>query len=901
MTHGLTRAEAAARLVTYGRNELPRPRPPSAGAVLLRQFRSPLIYVLIVAGIVALALAHFADATLIAVVLVVNAIIGTAQEYRAERSAEALRSMVPDRAIAVRDGEQVEVNAEEIVPGDVVLVESGTKVPADLRLSSATGLEADESLLTGESVPVSKTGEGDAAYAGTIVVRGRGSGVVENTGARTKIGALASSLAAGDAGKPPLLQRMDRFARRIAVAVAVSVLVIGLVAVARAMPASEVFLVCVALAVSAIPEGLPVALTIALAIATRRMSKRNVIVRKLVAVEALGSCTFVASDKTGTLTVNELALARIAVPHETAWQVTSTPADPDGRIEPAADIEPALAAQLAVRMATTAALCNDGFLARRDGAWIHHGDAVDVALLAFAHGAGLVRADLDGRLPQVASIPFEAEIRFAASIRREHGRDVAHVKGAYERIVPMCGSMMTRAGDVAIEPSLIRAQALALAEEGFRVLAVAAGPIERTPGEGVGPHGLRDLVFLGLLAMIDPPRPEAKSAIAECRAAGVEVAMVTGDHPVTALAIARELGMADSAEEVVTGVDLAEAAARGDESLDALVRRGRVFARVEPQQKLDIVRSLTRLGHFVAVTGDGANDAPALRAAHVGVAMARRGTDVAREASSLIVTDDNFASIVAGIEEGRVAYANIRKVVFLLVSAGATEVALFLVAIAIGLPPPLLPAQLLWLNLVTNGIQDVALAFEPAEGGELRKPPRPPREPIFDRRMLERVGVTAGVMGLCGVYVFRSHLAAGWSLDAARNALLLLMVLFENFQVGASRSETRSMFALDPRRNPLLLFGTLAALVVHVAAMATPGIRSLLRTEMLPAAEWPRLVLLALLAPIALEVLKAARGRWPLTSSGGARGAGSARRPRDARPSRGALPAGRPDGAAPRR
>jgi magnesium-transporting ATPase (P-type) len=318
--------------------------------------------------------------------------------------------------------------------------------------------------------------------------------------------------------------------------------------------------------------------------------------------------------------------------------------------------------------------------------------------------------------------------------------------------------------------------------------------------------------------------------------------------------------MADGADQVVTGAELDEAQSQGQATLDRLVRSARVFARVEPRQKLAIVQALERLGHFVAVTGDGANDAPALRAAHVGVAMAKRGTDVAREAASLIVTDDNFASVVAGIEEGRIAYANVRKVVFLLVSTGATEIALFLLAVSMGLPPPLMPAQLLWLNLVTNGIQDVALAFEPAEGGELLRPPRAPREPIFNRLMLERVVITAIVMGTCGVLTFRSFLATGWAVEAARNGLLLLLVLFENFQVGASRSETRSMFWLDPRRNPLLLIGTFVAFSVHVVAMITPGINRVLRTEMVPLEHWPRLIAVALIAPLVLEAHKAVRG-----------------------------------------
>ncbi len=870
-SHGLTTEEALARLVVHGPNSLPRARPPTAAAIFVQQFKSPLIYILIAAGIVAFALRYLADAAFIVVVLVLNAIIGTIQEYGAERSADALRKLVPERSFVLRGGERHEVESVELVPGDVVLLEAGAKVPADLRLLSATGLEVDESLLTGESAAAPKdatttvpeeAGVADRmnmTFAGTMTVRGKAHGVVIATGAKTELGALSAALGASERGKPPLLQRMDRFARRIAVAVGVSVLLVGAVATFRGMPVGQVFLVCVALAVSAIPEGLPVALTVALSIATRRMSTRNVIVRRLVAVEALGSCSFVASDKTGTLTMNELTVTRVAFPSEKPWTVTGTGTRPDGNVEPEG-IELATAAMMAARLAETAVLCNDGFLGRRGDDWIHHGDAVDVALLAFGHKVGLLRAELEEQRPAVGLIPFEAERRFAASLNRAGDHSVVHVKGAFERLIPMCSSMLTRAGDVPMDAGAIQQQAAQLASEGYRVLGFASGPISVAPDESLGPHHLEGLVFLGLVAMIDPLRPEAKAAVASCRQAGVEVAMVTGDHPMTAFAIAAQLGMVESLQQVVTGAELREAELEGQPALDALVQKARVFARVEPAQKLAIVHALTRLGHFVAVTGDGANDAPALRAAHVGVAMAKRGTDVAREASSLIVTDDNFASLVAGIEEGRIAYANVRKVVFLLVSTGATEVTLFLLAVSMGLPPPLLPAQLLWLNLVTNGIQDVALAFEPAEGGELRKPPRATREAIFNQLMLERVAVTAIVMGLAGVLTFRSFITAGWPTDAARNALLLLLVIFENFQVGASRSETVSMFRLSPLKNPLLLGGTLVAFSIHVAALVTPGLSSVLRARWVALDEWPKLVAVALLASLALELHKAVRG-----------------------------------------
>jgi magnesium-transporting ATPase (P-type) len=417
-------------------------------------------------------------------------------------------------------------------------------------------------------------------------------------------------------------------------------------------------------------------------------------------------------------------------------------------------------------------------------------------------------------------------------------------------------------GDVALDARMVERQADALAALGYRVIALAGGPLALAPGAELARDALHGLVFLGMVGMIDPLRPEAAASVRACREAGIEVAMVTGDHPVTALAIARDLALAERPDEVVTGPQLAEAVRAGPDAVDARVREAHVFARADPSQKLEIVRALRRLGHFVAVTGDGANDAPALRAAHIGVAMGRRGTDVARESAELVVADDDFSSIVAGVEEGRVAYANVRKVIFLLVSTGAAEIILFLLAVGMATPLPLLPVQLLWLNLVTNGIQDVALAFEPAEGGEMRRPPRPPREPIFDRVMLLRIWVSAVVMGLLAFAGFWAGLRLGWSIDRLRNGLLLSMVLFENVQAGNSRSETAPVLRLSPLRNPLLLFGTLAALGLHVLAMHLPGLSTLLGVGPAGTMEWVAGIVGALVLAGVVDAEKVLRRRF---------------------------------------
>jgi magnesium-transporting ATPase (P-type) len=700
------------------------------------------------------------------------------------------------------------------------------------------------------------------AFAGTLVTRGRATGVVVATALRTQLGRIATSVLAAEPAKPPLLMRMDLFTSRIALVMGVVVVVLGIVSAVRGIPIEEVFFMAVALAVSAIPEGLPVALTVALAIGASRMGRRKVIARRLVAVESLGSCTFIASDKTGTLTLNELTARKVLFAHQQPWNVTGEGTVPEGEVVVAEEVDAVAGRTLTERLGVASALCNDGFLGRSDGAWISHGDAVDIALLVLAHKLGITQAALASECPRVAEIPFDPEHRFAATLNRCPDGTYAFVKGASERVLPMCSRMATVDGDVPIREQALDSQSIELAAAGHRVIAVASGRIHPHSNGDFSAEHLENLVFLGFVGLIDPLRPETKSSLLACQQAGIEVAIVTGDHPVTALAIARDLGLADRLEEVVTGQQLKEATDQGPAAVDDLLRRARVFGRVEPQQKLEIVSSLIRLGHFVAVTGDGANDAPALRAAHIGVAMGLRGTDVARETASLVLTDDNFSSITAGVEEGRIAYANVRKVIFLVISTGAAEIFLFLLAIAGGFPLPLLPVQLLWLNVVTNGIQDVALAFEPGEGGEMRRPPRAPREPIFDRLMIQRTMLSGILIGGTTFFAFAWMLDAGWDLARARNGVLLLMVLFENIQTGNSRSEMRSLFGLSPARNPLLFFGTVAAQLLHIAAMYTPGLREVLEVQPVSFREWAILLALALPLFMIMEVDKAIRRRF---------------------------------------
>lgn len=882
---GLTKEEALIRREQYGLNELPRAKPPSVVEVIIRQFASPLIYVLVAAALLSIVIQEWSDAGFITAVLLINAMIGSIQEFSAQRAAAALQKLISTGCRVLRDGETYEMDARELVPGDIVYMESGDRIPADIRLLHTHDLEVDESLLTGESEATLKDAMvllsdedvlGDRTnmlFAGTLVGRGRGQGVVVGTAFSTELGRIASEVLNKPPTKAPLLVRMEIFTHRIAMFVGLAAVIMALVAFSRGMPLAEIFLLSVALAVSAIPEGLPVALTVALAIGMRRMAKRGVIISRLIAVESLGSCTFIATDKTGTLTVNQLTVNQILLPDSTLLKVSGEGTDPDGTItsqcgKPTIDEE-----CLLKRLCQAALLANEGFLGRGESGWAYHGDAVDVAMLVMAHKAGLIKAETDNAFPELATLPFESEHLYSASLNDTESGPHVFVKGAVERLLPMCGSMVVQEGEKALDIQLIEEQAGSLASLGYRVIALVSGAVSGGDprgsnvevGRGFSEDQLSGLTFLGMVGIIDPLRPEAKKAVATCRRAGIEVAMVTGDHPVTALAIARELELADSTEHIVTGRDLRHAA--DEHEFDLLTAQAKVFARVEPQQKLEIVRSLQRNGHFVAVSGDGANDAPALKASHVGVAMGKSGTDVARETADLIITDDRFDSIVAGVEEGRVAYANVRKVILLLISTGAAELVLFTLALLFGQPLPLLAVHLLWLNLVTNGIQDVALAFEPGEGNELKRSPRSPKEPIFNRLMIEQVVVSASVIGVTAFILFQWLLLHDYSLDEARNGTLLLMVLFENVHVFNCRSESRSVFHHSPLRNPILLIGTLTAQLIHIAAMYAPWISDVLHIQPVSLEHWLELLVMALSVLVAMEIYKWARQGFSIRQS----------------------------------
>ena len=836
---GLTQAEAVSRLNRNGRNVLPEAPVPGWFATFVAQFKSPFIYILLVAALASAGLQQYANAVFIGAVLLLNATIGGVQEYGAQRAAQALKQMVRGTCRVLRDQRVFAIDIEEVVCGDVVELASGDKVPADLKLEWAQGLTVDESQLTGESLPIAKLASATGAdsrdaqlFAGSPVTHGRALGRVVATGSNTALGRIATGVGGERVADPPLMIRIRQFTYQVALAILAAIVVLVVILQWRGgYDTSAIAMMVIGLAVSTIPEGLPAALTVALAIGMRRMAGLNVIIRKLVAVEALGSCTLICSDKTGTLTVNELTIRKAVLPDGTHATVSSADIHGGSFETPAGDA--------LIQLIKAGVYANESHLDYDGGNWEATGDAVDVAFLVLAKKAGLSITALHEQAERVALTPYESERAYSASAHAYGGQTTLYVKGSPERVLPMCNRL---AGDQVLSSEMdtaIRKHASTLAAQGYRVIALASGP---PVAESESPVQLE---YLGLVGMHDPIRPEATQAIQRCRAGGVEVAMVTGDHPVTARAIAMELGLVGADAQIVTGDDIhaldnctSENGPSARARLDELVLPARVFARIEPWQKQQIVECFMRAGHFVAVTGDGVNDAPAMQQAHAGVAMGKRGTDVAKESADLIITDDNFASIVSGIEQGRVVYNNIRKVVALLIATGFSALVLFLLCAITGLPMPLTALQLLWLNLIANGVQDVALAFEPAEGSELDRPPRAPDERIFDRRVLEHVLVVGSIMGLLAFSVFAWLLDNGTTVEAARNLVLMQMVLFGNIHALSSRSETRSLFTQPLLGNVFLIIAVPAAQLLHITASYVPAVQATMEVQPVSLLQW---------------------------------------------------------------
>ena len=863
---GLSDAEARQRLESYGPNRLEEQPRRSPLSVFVAQFTNPLNYIILAAALVTLLFRDYLDAGAILVAALLNAVIGFVQEYRAEDSVQALKKLVVPKSRVLRDGREREVNSEELVPGDVVLLASGARVPADLRLVETTELAIDEAALTGESLPATKSDDpipqdnltpGDQrnmGFAGTIVVRGRGRGVVVATGTKTVLGQIAEDVQTTEVTTSPLQAKMNRFAQVLGLLSIVGTVLIVILDLVMGTPLQELVKTAVATMVASIPEALPVVVTVTMAVGVNRMAQRNAIIRRLPAVETLGSTTVICSDKTGTLTKNEMTV-RVIYDGQHTYEVTGSGYEPLGEIRPGESLVDASKADALRMVLRIGLLCNESSVAQEEGRWTVNGDPTEGALIVAAMKAGL-DAEAEGDVyRRLAYVPFESERGYMATLHQQGDRKWVFVKGAPEKVIELC---LQCAATGALKSGEILDAAQRFASKGMRVLAFAYREAPADMAELSHEDVQGQLTLAGLQAMIDPPRPEAIAAVEGCKKAGIRVMMITGDHATTALAIAKDIGIAKEGDEALTGRELE---ALSDDELYERVGEVSVFARVSPQHKLRIVQQVKRRGEIVAVTGDGVNDAPALKAAHIGVAMGITGTDVAKETADMVVADDNFASIFSAVGEGRVVFDNIRKVTLFLVPTTIASILAILLSKILGLPTPYVAVQMLWVNLVTSGLQDVALAFEPAEPGILDRPPRDPNEGVMSSTMLQRSLLVGLLIGVGNIVDFVSALNMGYSLQNARTMVMTTTVMFQFFQAWNSRSERESIFRIGLFSNPLLLFSVVAALAAQLAVLYVPLLQSVFQTVPLAAEEWVRILTISWTVVLVVEVDKWIRRR----------------------------------------
>jgi magnesium-transporting ATPase (P-type) len=857
---GLDEDQVGARFEAFGKNEIEKAQVEPWWRILLHQFTDPLIYILLIAAVITFLLEDYVDMGVILAVVLINASIGFYQELRARNAMESLAQMSAARAVVIRGGREREIDSSGVVPGDIVVLRSGNRVPADVRIIRATDLEVNESALTGESVPVRKSSEavsdrqavpGDQvgmAFSSTIVTRGRGRAVVVRTGQASQIGRIAGAAQAVGQVKTPIQKKMEHLGHMIGAAVAVLAVLMVVVGMALGMPFEEVVLTAVAMAVGAVPEALPVVLTVTLAVGVQRMARRNAIIRSLPAVETLGSTTVVCSDKTGTLTTNEMTVMAVYAGGRRI-DVTGSGFVPEGEFTHEGEtIDP-----LTDDAVKTTLLCAVLASESEELPEVEEemtGDPTEIALLVTAVKAGLdLRKEREAN-EQLDFIPFESERQFMATLNRTSEGIRVFLKGAPEAVLGLCGSQLGDDGPEPLDEGHLREVAAGLAEDGYRVLAMAIRDTDITSFDGTDPGS--DLVFAGFQAMEDPVRPEAIDAVDSAHSAGVRVLMITGDHATTARSIGARLHIGRDNPRVVEGRELGE---MDDAQLDEVVAEVDLYARVAPEHKMRIVDRLKARGEVVAVTGDGVNDAPALRSAHLGVAMGRTGTDVAREASDMVLVDDNFASITSAIEEGRVVFSNIRKVTYFLLSTGASIVLTILFALFVGWPLPYLAAQVLWINLVTNGLQDVALAFEPGEPGLLKERPRPSGEGVINRPVLLRIVVIGVFMTIGTLAVFYYSLPLGE--EVARTMAMTQMVFFQFFHVFNARSLHRSIFKVPLLSNRFLFGSMVLALIAHGLALYTPWLQTILRTTPLDLSQIGLLVLVGASIVVVSEIDKA--------------------------------------------
>ena len=866
---GLSHEEAKRRLMEFGPNELVEKKKISPLEIFASQFKNFLILILLAAVAVSALIGEFVDAIVIFAIVIACAILGFVQEYRAERTMEALKRMAAARARVIRGGEEMEIPAKELVPGDIIVLRSGDRVPADSRLIEAINLKADEASLTGESVPVEKQTEsiqGEVAVAdrnnmvfmGTNTTYGRGRAVVADTGMRTEFGKIAEMVQAAEEPPTPLETRLEKIGKWLGVICIAVCAIVALVGVARGRPPLEMLIFGVALAVAAVPEALPAVVTVALAIGMQRMARRNAIVRKLPAVETLGCTTVICSDKTGTLTRNEMTVRKLFVNDKTI-AVTGEGYEPKGefRVEKSTEkvvLDPQKDGHISslLRIAT---LCNDARLKSTDGVWTIEGDPTEGALVVTAAKAGMLQEKLGEQYLRIGEVPFTSERKRMSTIHTTpEGEKVAYVKGAPEIILERC-AFIFKDGEVKRlsggEKEAILEINRKMASEALRILGMAYKKMPKTV-QSFNPEDVEgNLIFVGLMGMIDAPREEAIEAVRKCERSGIKVVMVTGDHKDTAIAVGRELGLKSG--RVLTGAELD---AMSDEDLEKIVEETMIYARVSPEHKTRIVKALRKRGHIVAMTGDGVNDAPALKNSDIGVAMGITGTDVAKEASDIVLTDDNFATIVAAVEEGRGIYDNIKKYLAYLLSCNIGEILIMFTAVGLlALPLPLVAVQLLWVNLVTDGLPALALGVDPADPDIMERPPRDPKESVFTRPIkILIIGVAAII--LIGVLPLFYWTWKGGTLVKAQTMAFTTLVMFEMFNVFNCRSEKHSIFKVGPFSNRFLVVAVTTSILMLLMVVYIPFFDVLFDTVPLGLFDWVLVLAISSTVFFAVEIGK---------------------------------------------
>ena len=841
---GLNTSEVKKRIEKYGKNTLPKQKKDSVLKIFFSEFKDPIVLLLLVAIIASFAVGEVIDAIAIIFIVLVDVLMGTYQENKANNIADALSKLVTVKSKVIRNNEIVYIDSEDLTIGDVVLLESGDKISADLRLIEVHNFMVDESILTGESVQVNKydcpipgdnliiSDQTNMAFSGTTVVTGRATGIVVAVGLDTEIGKIAHSISTTKDEKSPLTLRVEKLSKQISLLVVVVAIIIMILLIIKHVPYHEIFLSVVALAVSAMPEGLPLALTMALTIASNKMAKKNVVAKKLHSVESLGSCTVIASDKTGTLTVNEQTAKKILLPNNKEYDIDGVGYELEGEVIGSDE--------LSKEIAFLGTINNEAYIDKKKKI----GDSIDIAFLVLGKKENVNIKDIK----IIDRIPYESENKYSAVFYEKDGHVYCTVKGSLEKVNSFCGHInLDKKAD-------LNSQNESLASRGFRVIAIANGRVKKK--DNYTEEDIKNLAFMGMVGFIDPIRKEVIDSIKECKSAGIKVLMITGDHPLTAFSIAKELELTDTYDEVTTGVEVDKYLELEETDFDEFVKSKKVFTRVTPLQKLAIVESLKRQGEFVAVTGDGVNDAPALKSANIGVAMGS-GTDIARETAKMIIMDDNFKSIVAGVKEGRVAFANIRKIIYFLLSCGLAEVLFFCLSIVFNMPMPLVAIQLLWLNIVTDGIQDFALSFEKAEKDIMNQKQKTSSESIIDKSLLTQTLTSGLVIGIL-VFIVWYYLINVIKMDVsiARGYIMLLMVFMQNIHVFNCRSEKTSAFKVSIKSNPFVVISVICCILLQVIVMEVDVLAKFLQTSPVPIIDVLMLFLVATIVLIVIELYK---------------------------------------------